>query len=104
MIRQNQVRRVADKQIATDHDTQISQPDNFIDQGYRIDHYPVADNTDFVPAQNARWNQVQNVGLAAMNDGVAGVVTSLTAHNDVGVCRQEIDDFSFPLITPLRAD
>ena len=104
MVRQNQVRGVANEQIAIDRDTEISQADDLIDQGNRINHYPVADDTDFVPAQNARWNQVQDVGFAAVNDGVTSVVTALTAHDDVGVRGQDIDDFSFPFITPLRAD
>ena len=47
---------------------------------------------------------MQDVGFAAVNDRVTSVIPSLTAHDDVGVRRQDIDDFSFPLVTPLRAD
>ena len=47
---------------------------------------------------------MQDVGLAAVNDRVPGVVASLTAYDDVGIRRQDIDDLSFPFVTPLRAD
>ena len=39
-----------------------------------------------------------------MDDGVAGVVTALAAHHDVGLGGQDVDDFSLPFIAPLRAD
>ena len=47
------MRGVANEQIAIDRDAEISQADDLIDQGNRIDHYSIADHTDFVPAQNA---------------------------------------------------
>ena len=47
---------------------------------------------------------MQNVFLAAMNDGVPGVVAALTAHNDVGVGGKNIDDLPLPFVAPLRAD
>ena len=53
MVRQNQMCGVANEQVAIDPDSEISQADDLIDQSNRIDHDPVADHTDFVPAQNA---------------------------------------------------
>src|SRR5437588_3708297 len=47
---------------------------------------------------------MQNVFLTAMNDGVAGIVPTLTAHHDVGVGRKHVDDLPLPFVTPLRAD
>ena len=47
---------------------------------------------------------MQNVFLAAMNDGVAGVIPALAAHHDVGFGGKDIDDFPLAFIAPLRAD
>ena len=47
---------------------------------------------------------MQNVFRAAMDDGVAGVVPALAAHDDVGLRGQDIDDLAFAFIAPLRAD
>ena len=47
---------------------------------------------------------MQNVFRAAMNDGVAGVVAALAADDDVRLRGQDVDDFAFPFIAPLRAD
>ena len=42
--------------------------------------------------------------LPPMNDGVAGVVAALAAHDDVGVPGKDVDDLAFAFIAPLRAD
>ena len=47
---------------------------------------------------------MQNIFLAAMNDGVAGIVPTLTAHHDIGVGGKNVDDFPLPFVAPLRAD
>src|SRR5438128_2234245 len=39
-----------------------------------------------------------------MNDGVAGIVPTLTAHHDIGVGGKDVDDFPLPFVAPLRAD
>ena len=42
--------------------------------------------------------------LAVDDQRVAGVVTALEAHHGGGTFRQEINDLTFALVTPLRAD
>ena len=47
---------------------------------------------------------MKNVLLAAVDDGVAGVIAALAADDDIGVGRKDVDDFAFAFIAPLRAD
>src|SRR5438132_11096476 len=35
---------------------------------------------------------------------MAGIVTALEAHDDIGLLRQPVDDLALPLVTPLGAD
>ena len=39
-----------------------------------------------------------------MNDGVTGVIAALAADDDVRLAGQDVDDFAFAFIAPLRAD
>ena len=51
-----------------------------------------------------RRHQLQRVALVADDDGVAGVVATLVAH-DVGVLLgQQVDDLGFALIAPLGSN
>ena len=47
---------------------------------------------------------MQNIFLAAMNDGMAGIIPTLTAHDDIGVGGKNVDDLALPFVAPLRAD
>ena len=47
---------------------------------------------------------MQNVSLATVHDGVAGVVPTLTANDHVRFGGQDIDDFAFTFVAPLRAN
>src|ERR1700720_556047 len=47
---------------------------------------------------------MQNIFLAAMNDGMAGIIPTLTAHHDIGVGGEHVDDLPLPFVAPLRAD
>ena len=47
---------------------------------------------------------MQNVFLPAMNNSMAGVVSALASHHDIGVGREDVDDLPLAFIAPLRAD
>src|SRR2546423_6181180 len=47
---------------------------------------------------------MQNVSLTTMNDRVTGVVAALTANDHVCFRRQDVDDFAFSFVAPLRAN
>ncbi len=69
-----------------------------------VDHDAVADDAGFSRSQDAGGDQVQDVLLAGVDDGVPRVVPALAAHDDVRVARENINDLPLPLIAPLGAD
>jgi hypothetical protein len=104
VIRQDEVRAIADEEVLPDFDTKLAQPLNLFYERNRIDHNAVADYAAFAATQNPRRNQVKNIFRAAMNDGVAGVVPALAPDHDVGLGGQDVDDLAFAFVAPLRAD
>ena len=77
---------------------------NFLDENLRIDDHAIADHAKFVRVQGARGHQVQDGFITVDDEGVAGVIATLKAHDDIGFIGKEIDNFSFTFITPLGAD
>jgi hypothetical protein len=104
MVREDDVRFLADEQAAGDVDAQPRQLVHFGKQRDRIDDDAVADGTDDAGMQDAGRNQMQHELLAADVDGVPGVVSALVAANDRKVRREEIDDLAFAFIAPLGAE
>src|SRR4051812_36682276 len=103
VIWQNQMRAIADQQVFADVDAQLPQALNLGHKGDRIDDNAVADDASFPAAQNSRRDEMQNVLLALVDDSVTGVISALAADDDVRFRRQDIDDFAFPFVAPLRA-
>ena len=87
MIGQDEMRAIADEQILADLDSDLAQTFDLGDERDRIDDDAVADHANLSAPQNAGRNEMQDVFLAAVNDGVAGVVAALAADDDVGVRR-----------------
>src|SRR5581483_2715262 len=84
VIRQDEMRAIADEKVLVDLNAEFAQAFDFADQRDRIDHDAVADDAHFSAAQNSGRDEMQNVFLAPLDDGVAGIVAALTAHDDVG--------------------
>ena len=84
VIGQDEVRAVADQQVLSDPDAELAQAIDFADERDRVDDDAVADDADLAAPQNAGRNEMQDVFLAAVNDGVAGVVAALAADDDIG--------------------
>ena len=74
------------------------------EQRLRVDDDAVADDAGDAGMQNARRDQPQHEFRAVDVDRVAGVVAALIAGDDVELRRQQIDDFSFAFVAPLRAE
>ena len=68
-----------------------------------VDHQAVADHRFFARAQNPAGDQLQNELFLADKDSVAGVVSALVARHHVEPLGEKIDDFTFTLVSPLRA-
>ena len=104
MIRQDDVRLLADQQPAVDGDAGARQLVDLLEQRLRIDDHAVADDAGHAGMQDAGRNQVQHELLAVHIHGVAGVVTALIARDRRKVRRQHVDDLAFAFVAPLRAE
>src|SRR2546423_15408843 len=98
------MRAIADQKILADFYPEPAQVFDLGHQRDRIDNHAVADDADFSAPQNSRRNEMENIGRAAVNDGVAGVVTALPADDHIGLAREHIDDLSLSFVAPLRAN
>src|SRR5215472_7563955 len=98
------MRAVADEQVLVDRNSQLTQPIDLTDQRDWIDNHTIPNHASFAASQNSRGDQVQYILHAAMDNGVPGVIATLTADNDVRVRSQYVDNFALALIAPLHSD
>ncbi len=68
----------------------------------RPDHDAVSNQANFAAPEDSRRDQMKNVLHAAMDHGVAGIVATLTADNNVGLGSEHVDDLALALIPPLH--
>ena len=103
--RQDQRDVLGDAQVfRADGDALALQLGDFVEEGLRIEHHAVADHGKLGGAQDARRQQRQLVGFAVDDERMAGIVTALEAHDDIGLLRQPVDDLALPFVAPLGAD
>jgi hypothetical protein len=103
VIRQNQVRFVADKQTVPDVDAVSGELIELAEQRLRVDDHAVADHADDIRMQDARRNETQHEFRAVDIHRMAGVVAALVAGHDIEPRCQQVDDFSFAFVAPLCA-
>ena len=77
---------------------------DLLDEMIGIDDDAVADHRELSGPHDARRQQRELEDLAVDDEGMAGVMAALKAHDDVGGDRQPIDDLAFALVAPLGAD
>src|SRR5262249_23993914 len=104
VVRQDQVRLVADEDAAVDGDAVLRQLVDLAEQRLRIDDDAVADDAGDAGGQDAGRNPPQDELRAVHEDRVARVVSALVAADDREMRRQQIDDLAFAFIAPLRAE
>ena len=92
VIRQDEMRAIADEQPAVHVDAQVRQFVHFGEQRLWIDDHAVADDTDHAVVQDARRNEMQDELLPLHIHRVTGVVSALiTGHDrERGVSRSTI--------------
>ena len=90
--------------VAVDRDALPAQALDLGDERVRIEHDAVADDRELARAHDARRQERELVGLGADDEGVAGVVAALEAHDDVGLVGQPVDDLALALVAPLGAN
>ena len=67
-------------------------------------HHAVADDRQLARPHDARGQEAQLVGAVADDQGVAGIVAALEAHDHVGPLGEPVDDLALALVAPLGAD
>ena len=77
---------------------------DFLHQGKRIEHDAIADYASASLAQHAARNQLKDEFLSFNGDRVAGIVPAGIARHDVEPFGENVYDFAFALVAPLRAD
>jgi uncharacterized surface protein with fasciclin (FAS1) repeats len=73
-------------------------------QRMRIDDDAIANDAQLAGAHDAGGEQAQLVGNAVNDERVAGIVTALEAHDDVGALGEPVDNLALALVAPLRSD
>jgi len=104
VIRKDQVRLVANQKSLADGDAGLLDLVNLGKQRLRIDDDAVADDTGNPGVKNPGGQQAQHELAAIRIHGVTRVVSALVARHDREMRRQQIDDFSLALVSPLRTE
>ena len=102
MLWHDEVGAVADFEICSvDGQALAAEFVDFCEQADGVHDDAVSDDAKFVLPENAGGDEVQDVFVAPLDDGVAGVVAAGGAHHDIGVFGEHIDNFAFSFIAPL---
>ena len=104
VVRQDEVRLVADHQPVADGDAGALELVDLGEQRLRIDDHAVADDAGDAVVQDAGRQQAQHELAPVGVDGVPGIVTALVAGDDGKIGREQVDDFALAFITPLGAE
>ena len=103
--RHHEMGAVADEEVLGVHlDPAIGEPLDLGNQSNGVDDHAVADDAKLALAENAGRDQVEDILLVAVDNGVAGVIAPLATDDDVDLAGQHVDDFAFAFIPPLGAD
>ena len=81
-----------------------SQAVDFLQQAGRIEDHAGGDHALDLGAENAAGDERELEGLAAGDDGMAGVGPALVADDDIVLLGEQIDDLALGLIAPLQSD
>ncbi len=76
---------------------------DFVDERGGIDDHAGADHRVAAGTQNSARDELQNVAIAADDDGMAGVVAAGYARDVFERTGEIVDDLAFAFIAPLRA-
>ena len=93
----------ADKQAPLRRDTLLFQFVEFCEQGFRFENHTVPDDARLVRMDNTCRYEVEDELEVTHLDRVPCVRASLVSDDDIGIGRQEVDDFGFSFIAPLGA-
>lgn len=69
-----------------------------------MDHNAGSNEVGALRIDQTRWEKMEIVSDAIRNDGVAGIVPSLSSGAELDRWAEDIDEFSFAFVAPLSAD
>jgi hypothetical protein len=93
---------IADVESLTDVDPLAGKGSDLLEQSGRVDHHAVANDAIDARPENSGRHQRKLVSRPADNDRVACIRPALVANDDVVLVAEQIDDFPFRLISPLK--
>src|ERR1700693_741603 len=94
---------IANVQTTLHVDARLSECLDFVDERGGIDDHAGSDDGMTPRSQNSARDELENIAIAADNDGVAGIVTSGYASDVFEGASEVVHDFAFSFIAPLRA-
>src|SRR6266404_5950333 len=104
VVGKNDVRAVADKQIAIYSDPSFAQRGHFLQKRNWIEHHSVSNYATTALAQHPTGHQLQDKSLAINDDRVAGIVASGVTRHDGEVLGEHVNNLALALVAPLSAD
>src|SRR5215470_17324981 len=103
MKREDDVRAIADAKLAANVEARGLQRLHFFQQRGQIHHHAVADDGQHPRPQDAAGNKLQDELFLANEDGMAGIMAALISRDNVEALGEQIHNFTFALVAPLRA-
>ena len=95
---------VADFQVLRrDGDAAGAQTLGLVEHVLRINDHAGAEHVHGLVAQDAARHEVEHELALVVDDGVAGVVAALIAHDDVVLLAEQVDHAAFALVAPVDA-
>ena len=104
VVRQHQVRPIADIQAPLDIDPALHQPLDLGEQRLGIEDHAVADRAAHARMENPARDLLEDEAGGPEVHRVAGIRPALVAHDPVGPLGQDVDELSFSFVAPLGAD
>ena len=95
---------VADLQVLRcDGDAALSQARDLVEHVLRINDHAGAEHVHGLVAQDAGRHEIEHELALVVDDGVAGVVAALIAHDDVVLLAEQVDHAALALVAPVDA-
>ena len=69
-----------------------------------VNDHAVADDASGIRVNEAGRQQMKFECLAVNDDGVAGIIASCAARDDVVLAAESVDDFALAFVAPLRSE
>src|ERR1035437_2355577 len=94
---------VADEEAARHRHAPPFPRGGFHEQRGRVDHQAVPDHCQFAGSQDAARNELQHELLLADKYRMARVMAALISSDDIEPFREQVDDLTLALVSPLGA-